>query len=293
MQSRLFNGSLRVCSIRSPVSVPLLSSPATSLRSDVLFNTPFSRNYYGPQLKSPKDKDWVQWRKEHPEKPLPPRQKDRWGKLKPLTVPQNRQRHRERILDLFPEYAARPNELIDAVGTSPRSKHNNYFGIPMIKHSSPSRKPIRAKLPADYTLTPETMTTPKVPRNHSFFPNMWMCVRKDGVRVSKRGPEYRELVFKTRPNMGKKDIEEYLTKLYKLDIVQINTINYDGKKKQSHKQGFVIKQVDWKKVYVTVKVHDASDFEGISFDFTTSTKKKKTKPVTAAPTEPPPAAATQ
>lgn len=49
-------------------------------------------------------------------------------------------------------------------------------------------------------------------------------------------------------------------------------------------------KADWKKVWVTVKVNDPSDFEGISFDFTTT--KKLAKNMTDPVLEPKPEAAT-
>jgi len=235
------------------------------------------RTYHGPTIKAPKDVDWAQWRKDKPEKPLAPRPRntDRKYSGDYETVAENRQRHRERILRLFPEYAVHPNQMIDRIGTGPSSfSANNFFGVPLQKHRTTLRKTIKKKKDASYTLHSDTLVQPSVPHNHKFFPNMWMLVRKDGINPSQRGPEYKEITFKTAPNMGKKDIEAYLKSIYKMDVVQINTANYEGAKSYTGTRGYLRKKPDWKKVWVTARV-DPAETEGISFQFANTKKKPK------------------
>ena len=38
--------------------------------------------------------------------------------------------------------------------------------------------------------------------------------------------------FHVPPHMTKHDIKEYLTKIYCMDVVKVNTVNYEGKKKR-------------------------------------------------------------
>jgi len=247
------------------------------------------RTYY-PTNKEPRDRDWVQWRKDHPEKPLPPRPQNVERKLtgEYESVAENRQRHRERILRLFPEYAAQSNQMIDRLGTGlARDRANIFFGAPLQKHKTSVRKLIKKKKDASYTLHSDTLVQPTVPHNHKFFPNMWMLVRKDGINPSQRGPEYKEITFKTAPKMGKKDIESYLKSIYKMDVVQINTANYEGARSYSSVRGYLRKKPDWKKVWVTVKVEDPAEYEGLSFQFANTKKKTKnlTDPVFQPTTE--------
>lgn len=141
MQSRIFRGA-SLANFTVPARTQFCLLQSTRLISSPIINLSPSRTYYGPTIKWPLDKDWAKERKENPEAPLPPRKKDKFGRNIDIeTVPQNRQRHRERILKLFPEYAAQPNKIIDMIGTGPsQQKPNKYFGVPL----NPHRKPLRS-----------------------------------------------------------------------------------------------------------------------------------------------------
>ena len=55
------------------------------------------------------------------------------------------------------------------------------------------------------------------------------------------------------PKMTKHEIKEYLTKIYDLPVVKVNTINYLGKRKRAIGKRKVVyyKYRDFKKAYVT------------------------------------------
>jgi large subunit ribosomal protein L23 len=59
--------------------------------------------------------------------------------------------------------------------------------------------------------------------------------------------------FRVLPKMTKHEITEYLTKIYNLPVVKVNTINYLGKWKrvQGHRKVISFKYKDFKKAYVS------------------------------------------
>jgi ribosomal protein L23 len=60
-------------------------------------------------------------------------------------------------------------------------------------------------------------------------------------------------IFRVAPIMTKYDIAEYLRKIYHLPVLQVNTMNYDGKRKRiaSHTKMHYYKYSDYKKAVVT------------------------------------------
>jgi large subunit ribosomal protein L23 len=60
-------------------------------------------------------------------------------------------------------------------------------------------------------------------------------------------------VFRVLPRMTKHEIKEYLTKIYKLPVRKVNTMNYLGKRKQAFgKRGVARwKERDYKKAIVS------------------------------------------
>jgi large subunit ribosomal protein L23 len=60
-------------------------------------------------------------------------------------------------------------------------------------------------------------------------------------------------IFRTLPKMTKHEIKEYLTKIYKLPVQKVNTMNYLGKRKRvvTNKGIVYFKYKDFKKAVVT------------------------------------------
>ncbi|GAX10852.1 hypothetical protein FisN_31Hu059 [Fistulifera solaris] len=60
-------------------------------------------------------------------------------------------------------------------------------------------------------------------------------------------------VFRTLPRMTKHEIKEYLTKIYQLPVKQVNTMNYQGKRKRllTQNKPVYFKYKDFKKAVVT------------------------------------------
>lgn len=57
------------------------------------------------------------------------------------------------------------------------------------------------------------------------FPNMAITFMGKNARTRMRDNQY---VFRVEPNYTKHDIKEYLTKVYGLPVVKVNTMNYEG-----------------------------------------------------------------
>ena len=60
-------------------------------------------------------------------------------------------------------------------------------------------------------------------------------------------------VFKVDPKMTKHEVKEYLTKIYNLPVVKVNTINYEGKLKTGSQRvrGAYFRTKAYKKAIVT------------------------------------------
>lgn len=60
-------------------------------------------------------------------------------------------------------------------------------------------------------------------------------------------------VFRTLPRMTKHEIKEYLTQIYNLPVAQVNTMNYEGKRKRlmTSSKTVYFKYKDFKKAVVT------------------------------------------
>jgi large subunit ribosomal protein L23 len=74
--------------------------------------------------------------------------------------------------------------------------------------------------------------------------------------VSARNPTSTQpasAVFRTLPRMTKHEIKEYLTKIYGLPVVNVNTMNYEGKRKRlvGRSGVYFYKYKDFKKAIVT------------------------------------------
>ena len=60
------------------------------------------------------------------------------------------------------------------------------------------------------------------------FPSMYM--RLISLATAKRPPE---AILYVPPSMTKHEIKEYLTKVYNVPVIKVNTINYHGKNKNN------------------------------------------------------------
>lgn len=69
--------------------------------------------------------------------------------------------------------------------------------------------------------------------------------------ATKSQPAY--AIFRTLPRMTKHEIKEYLTKIYNLPVKNVNTMNYQGKRKRVISRAGVayFKYKDFKKAVVT------------------------------------------
>ncbi|KAK9712600.1 hypothetical protein K7432_007043 [Basidiobolus ranarum] len=66
-----------------------------------------------------------------------------------------------------------------------------------------------------------------------------------------------QVAFRVPPKTNKLDIKDYLSHVYKIDVVNVRTVNYEGKMKMDPRIGRRVRDKDWKKTIVTM----ATDFE--------------------------------
>ena len=63
-----------------------------------------------------------------------------------------------------------------------------------------------------------------------------------------------KLVLRTAPHLGKRDIFEYMTKIYGVKVLRVNSLNFPGKLKRSVKSRgqHIYRTKAFKKFYVTL-----------------------------------------
>jgi large subunit ribosomal protein L23 len=66
------------------------------------------------------------------------------------------------------------------------------------------------------------------------------------------------IAFEVDKNANKIEIKEAVEKIFKVDVLEVNTANIAGKRKRSGKN--VGKRANWKKAYVTMKEGSNVDF---------------------------------
>ena len=68
--------------------------------------------------------------------------------------------------------------------------------------------------------------------------------------------------FRVSPNANKLEINKAVESMYNVTVVDVNTINYSGKKKSRYTQSGIIngKQAAFKKAIVTLKEGETIDF---------------------------------
>lgn len=91
------------------------------------------------------------------------------------------------------------------------------------------------------------------PQLRVFLPDFWMKL------IKPTEPQPKNVVtFSVSMQMTKYDVQNYLTKIYKLPVVDVRTRIALGKTKQDVKYGYVTKEDDMKIAYVTLVRVDCS-----------------------------------
>jgi len=70
--------------------------------------------------------------------------------------------------------------------------------------------------------------------------------------------EHNKVVFKVHCDANKKTIKKNIEKIFKVNVIKVNTINYRGKNKMV--RGKKAKKSDFKKAIVTLKKGQSIDF---------------------------------
>ncbi|ORX99157.1 hypothetical protein K493DRAFT_313311 [Basidiobolus meristosporus CBS 931.73] len=83
-----------------------------------------------------------------------------------------------------------------------------------------------------------------------FFPSVIFKVVRSNLPPN-------QVAFRVPPKVNKLDIKDYLSHVYKLDVVNVRTVNYEGKMKMDARIGRRVRDKDWKKAIVTI----GTDFE--------------------------------
>mmetsp|Transcript_7001 Transcript_7001/g.10041 ORF Transcript_7001/g.10041 Transcript_7001/m.10041 type:complete len:118 (+) Transcript_7001:144-497(+) len=84
---------------------------------------------------------------------------------------------------------------------------------------------------------------------------MWMPTMPMTLVGSRNATKYKPATatFRVLPKMTKHEVKEYLTKIYNLPVVKVNTMNYMGKRKRvvGKRKVIYFKYNDFKKAIVT------------------------------------------
>lgn len=92
--------------------------------------------------------------------------------------------------------------------------------------------------------------------NRLKFPNMAITFMGKNARTRLRDNQY---VFRVEPNYTKHEIKEYLTKVYNLPVLKVNTMNYEGA--SVYRYGWCSMRVANGVLAVLVKPHFAGKFK--------------------------------
>jgi len=84
-------------------------------------------------------------------------------------------------------------------------------------------------------------------------------ITEKGMRCNE---EHNTVVFQVDPRANKVQIKHAVEQLFRVKVLQVNTLNVQGKKKRVRfREG---KRPDWKKAYVTLREGDTiTFFEGV------------------------------
>ncbi|MEI6514450.1 MAG: 50S ribosomal protein L23 [bacterium] len=84
-----------------------------------------------------------------------------------------------------------------------------------------------------------------------------------GLHITEKGTllaGQNKYLFKVDPTANKLEIKKAIEEFFKVKVVKVNTMNYDGKKRRQRTAHFG-KTPDWKRAVVTLKDGDKIDFE--------------------------------
>uniref|UniRef100_A0A0V0G899 Large ribosomal subunit protein uL23m n=1 Tax=Triatoma dimidiata TaxID=72491 RepID=A0A0V0G899_TRIDM len=103
------------------------------------------------------------------------------------------------------------------------------------------------------------------PQRRVFLPNFWMKL----VRPAYKQPS-NIVQFMTPTEMSDYDIKNYLEKIYKVSVAEIRSEIVEGEFKRQRIKGYIIKDDDYRRAFVTLK-------EGEIFEFPDICEQKKIK----------------
>ncbi len=84
-----------------------------------------------------------------------------------------------------------------------------------------------------------------------------------GLHITEKGTllaGQNKYLFKVDPTANKLEIKRAIEDFFKVKVVKVNTMNYDGKKRRERTIHFG-KKPDWKRAVVTLKDGDKIDLE--------------------------------
>lgn len=90
---------------------------------------------------------------------------------------------------------------------------------------------------------PSTITMPRV-----WFPQIPLQIMPHGNQLTTKGI----VQIRTTNNQTKTEIKNYLTKVYGVGVIKVNTMNYRGIVKRDRFTGKLYRTQKWKKAVVTV-----------------------------------------
>jgi len=84
-----------------------------------------------------------------------------------------------------------------------------------------------------------------------------------GLHITEKGTllaGQNKYLFKVDPSANKLEIKQAIENFFKVKVLKVNTMNYDGKKRRERTIHFG-KKPDWKRAVVTLKEGDKIDLE--------------------------------
>ncbi|MEI8351132.1 MAG: 50S ribosomal protein L23 [bacterium] len=84
-----------------------------------------------------------------------------------------------------------------------------------------------------------------------------------GLHITEKGTllaGQNKYLFKVDPSANKLEIKQAIENFFKVKVIKVNTMNYDGKKRRERTIHFG-KKPDWKRAVVTLKEGDKIDLE--------------------------------
>ena len=95
-----------------------------------------------------------------------------------------------------------------------------------------------------------TVPNPDPKKREIHFPNLHLRLVAPTEEARMRGIEV--ATFITTPNVTKTEIKTFLTDVHGIEVLKVDTANYEGKKKRNLERGNLFRKPDYKKVYVTL-----------------------------------------